>query len=402
MFVMGSKRRERSQWMLPMHLAHYEGAAYDAALDRINESGSEVQRNEATFICEQRALHASYVNVCAKIEQYAVDMRTKGEPLVPLRFPIRLTQKTRQSVENGMFRSFHCFLQDLHVAVMGQHEGGVDDAATDVNAFLIRVANVLTLESCRVLDRVATAQQARSVCMSYIERCRRDAVHLEGAHLDSLENACTVVIDCLRRFSKESAKIGKDVIVRMRAFLITNQRRGLRAAAVRMGEERQLRGIVETHSWLHGGELDDARVGRIHALLVLTHDDLVHSLLWHCRRIVWLRSVNSAHRCWCGLTVGPFVDGTLLQAPAHLRVFAGEERLRVAPERLEVPFVCYLSVISVANIVLNLLEERRLPLNRISGAYANRVLTCDFCKYEAAAQNILCDTLQPWLDRVTA
>jgi len=399
---MGSTRRERSPVLLPMHLAHYEEAAYDAALARIDESGSEVQRNEATFIREQRALHSSYMNVCAKIEQYSVDMRAKGEPLVPLRFPIRLTQKTRASVENGMFRSFHRFLQDLHAAVIGQHEGGVDDAATDVNAFLVRATNVLTLESCRVLDGTATAQQARGVCVSYIEKCRRDAVHLEGTHLESLENACTVVIDCLRRFSRESTKIGKDVIVRMRAFLVTNQRRGLRAAAMRMGEERQLRSIVETHTWLHGGELDDARVGRIHALLVLTHDDLAHSLLWHCRRIVWLRSVNSANRCWCGLAVGPFVDGTLLQAPAHQRIFAGEQRLRIAPERLEVPFVCYLSVVSVANIVLSLLDKRRLLLNRISSAYANRVLTCDFCKYETAAHNILCDTLQPWLGRATA
>lgn len=402
---MGAKRRGRSPVLLPMRLAHCEEAACDAALARIDERGSEVQRNEATFICEQRALHTSYANVCAKIEKYAADMRSKGEPLVPLRFPIRLTQKTRESVENGMFRSFHRFLQDLHEAVIGQHErgwGGVDDAATNVNAFLTRVANVLTLESCRVLDGTATAQQARGVCVSYIEKCRRDTVQLESAHLESLERACTVVIDCLRRFSKESSKIGKDVIERMRAFLISNQRRGLKAAAVRMGEERQLRSIVETHSWLHGGELNDARVGRIHALLVLTHDDLVHSLLWHCRRIKWLRSTNAANRCWCGLAVAPVVDGTLLQAPAHLRIFAGEERLRISPERLEVPFVCYLSVVSVANIVLTLLHERRLPLHRISVAYANRVLTCDFCKYEAAAQNILCDTLRPWLGRVAA
>lgn len=399
---MGIKRRKQSPVLLPMPLAHREEEAYDAALAKVEETGSEAERSEARFIREQRVLHASYVHVCDKLEQYSVNMRAKEEPLVPLRFPIRLTQKTRESVENGMFRSFHRFLQDLHAAVMSQHEGGVDDAATNVEAFLTRVTNVLTLESCRILDGTATAQQARGVCVSYIEKCRRDTVHLECEHLASLDRACNAVIGCLRRFSQESSKISKDVAVRMRSFLRTNQRRGLREAAVRMGEERQLRGIVETHTWLHGGDMDDARVCRVHALLVLTHDDLVHSLLWHCRRIAWLRSMNSANHCWCGLTVGPCVDGILLHAPAHQRVFAGGERLYIAPERLEVPFVCYLSAVSVANIVLDLLRERRLPLNRISGAYANRVLTCDFCKYETAAQNILCDTLQPWLERVTA
>ncbi len=64
--------------------------------------------------------------------------------------------------------------------------------------------------------------------------------------------------------------------------------------------------------------------------------------------------------------------------------------------------MCYLSVVSVANIVLVLLHSRRLPLNRISASYANRVLSFDFCKYERAAQNILCDTLQPWLEKVHA
>ena len=389
-----------------MHLTEYEQAAYGSALDRVEQHGSDEERSEATFVREQLALHTSYADACVKIEQYAEDMRQKGAPLVLMRFPIRLTQKTRESVENGMFRSFRCFLQDLHVAVVRQHEsgwGGVDDSATgDVDFFLVRLANVLTLESCRVLDRSATGQQARDVCVAYIEGCRREVVQLETAAMQSLSDACTVAVDCLRRFSKESTKIGKgDVVVRMRAFLKTAERKGLSAAAARMAKERQMRSVMETHGWMHGGQLqDDARVARIHALLVLTHDDLSHTLLWHCRRIAWLRATSAANRCWCGLTIGPDADGELLQAPAHLRVFAGDERLRVAPERTEEPFVCYLSVVSVANVVLSLLRDRRLPLHRISASYANRVLTFDFCKYERAARNIMCDTLQPWLERM--
>lgn len=392
-----------------MRLTQSERGIYGSALSNVEQHGSEEQRHEVTHIREQLALHGSYADACSKIEQYVDEIRQTGAPHVPMRFPIRLTQKTRESVENGVFRSFLRFVEDLHGVVVEQHEGeggwgGVDDSATDVNTALMRVANVLTLESCRVLDRAAMVQQARDVCVSYIERCRQDVVHAECAGLRTLASACNVVIDCLRRFSKESTRIGKgNVVDRMRAFLKTAQRKGLSAAAARMAKARQMRSIMETHGWLHGGRFDDARVARVHALLVLTHDDLSHTLLWHCRRISWLCATSAANRCWCGLSVGEAsAEGALLQAPAHLRVFAGEGRLRVAPERTEEPFVCYLSVVSVANVVMDLLRDRKLPLNRISASYANRVLNFDFCKYERAAQNILCDTLQPWLEKVHA
>ena len=94
------------------------------------------------------------------------------------------------------------------------------------------------------------------------------------------------------------------------------------------------------------------------------------------------------------------VDGTLLHAPAHMRRFSGDERVRVVLETQEVPFSCYLSTVGVANVVLELLHTRRLPLNRIDAAYANRILTFDFCKYENAARNILEDTVRPWCERM--
>ena len=49
--------------------------------------------------------------------------------------------------------------------------------------------------------------------------------------------------------------------------------------------------------------------------------------------------------------------------------------------------------------MIDLLHERRLPLNRVSATYANRILTFDFCKYERAARNILEETVRPWHER---
>ena len=82
-----------------------------------------------------------------------------------------------------------------------------------------------------------------------------------------------------------------------------------------------------------------------------------------------------------------------------MRSLACPERVRVVRETGEVPFACYLSAVGVANIVIDLLHKRRLPLNRMSATYADRILTFDFCKYERAARNILEDTVRPWHER---
>jgi hypothetical protein len=361
---------------LPMHLRSAEVALNNSTLLSVEKRGPDALRAEATFIRQQLALHASYVNACGNIEAFSDAMRGSTAHLVPLRFPIRLTQKTRECVEDGMFRSFLRFLQDLHGLVLEQQEGGVDDAVTGVDAFLTRLANVLTLESCRVLDGIVHICEARNVCVSYIEKCQLEVVRKESTELLGLDDACSVVVEC--RFGTSVARIGKNVAVRMRAFLKTAERKGLSVAACRLERERQLRDVVEKHSWLRGGAFDDARIERVYELLAATHSELAQELMWQRRRIAWLASANAANRCWCGLATSTGVEGALVHAPAHMRSFVGGERVRVGIEAQEVPFVCYLSAASVANTVLELLREHRLPLNRISAAYATRIMTFDF------------------------
>ena len=104
--------------------------------------------------------------------------------------------------------------------------------------------------------------------------------------------------------------------------------------------------------------------------------------------------------CWSGVALTTGLEGALVHAPAHMRCFAGEERVRLVVERREAAFECHLSLAGVANAVLELLDKRRLPLDRLDAAYANRILTFDFCKYESAARNILEDTVRPWCERV--
>jgi hypothetical protein len=322
---------------------------------------------------------------------------------VLLRFPIRLTQKTRESVESGLYRSFHRFLQDVHSAVVAQHGGAIDDSVTQVEPFLVRLANALTLESCRVLDGAVTMREARKVCTSYAEKLRHETVMDESRNMGSLHDACEVAINCLRRFSKEQARIGKDPVTRMRAFLKTAERTGLRNEALRLRQDRLTRQAITKHvDWLNdlGRSFDDERIKRVYDLLVLTHIELTQALRWQQRRITYLRASQVAHAAWCGVSLSTGVDGTLLHAPAHMRVFSSEDRVRLVVFKGEVAFAHYVSTVGVANVVIELLHSRRLQLHRIDSTYANRVMTYDFCKYETAARNILEDTVGPWAERM--
>ena len=385
--------------LLPMQIEQREQERIVAALDIADGLPSE--RVEAVLVRQQLALHASYVEACTKLEVCADAMRASDEHLVPLRFPLRLTQRTRASVEDGLYHSFVRFLQDLHSTVAAQHGSALGDAVTNMDAFLSKLANVLTLETCRVLDGLVLHTEALEVCASYIEKCRVAAVREESAHLLTLDKACKVVVETLASFSTRAAKISRDVPSRMRAFLKSSERKGLSGAATRLAREPQLQeAIAKHHAWLFGTDGDDAKVARIYELLLLTHLELTQTLTWQSRRVAWLLSANSANTCWSGIVVSTGLEGALVHAPAHMRCFAREERVRLVVERREAPFACYLSAAGVANAVLELLHADRLPLDRIGAAYASRILTFDFCKYESAARNILEDTLRPWCERV--
>ena len=389
--------------LLPMQVAPREHERIAAALAAVDASGSENERTEAVLMRQQLALHATYVEACAKLEACADAMRASGAHLVPLRFPLRLTPRTRTSVEGGVHHSFLRFLQDLHATVVAQHCGAVGDAVCDAEGFLARLANVLTLETCRVLDGRVAHAEALEVCATYVSKCRAHAVRQECTNLLTLDDACAVVIDALSTFSTRSAKISRAVPERMRAFLRTAERKGLSTAARRLGREPQLQEAIAKHgAWLFGEDGDDAKLSRIYELLLLTHLELAQALSWQRRRVAWLASVSSAHMCWCGIAVGTGMEGALVHAPAHMRCFAGTGRVRLAAERRESAWSCYLSLAGVANVVLELMDKRRLPLNQIDAAYASRILTFDFCKYESAARNIMEDTVRPWCERVSS
>ena len=92
----------------------------------------------------------------------------------------------------------------------------------------------------------------------------------------------------------------------------------------------------------------------------------------------------------------------LLQAPGHLGVFA-KGRLRLlatsnpcgnAPNR-QSPTHTALAGVRMARLLAALLREGHLPLDRLGCDYANRIVVCEYCKYERAVLAIESETLVP-------
>ena len=131
-----------------------------------------------------------------------------------------------------------------------------------------------------------------------------------------------------------------------------------------------------------------------------THDELAHNLLWQKRRIGWLVSAGPANQCWCGLELQCGLVGSLVCAPAHMRSFATGERVRAVREAEPAVFSCRLSAACVSNLLVDLLRDGHLVLDRISVGYATRILTSDFCKYEKTARQLLDDEVRPWIARM--
>ena len=387
-----------------MHVREEERLLLEHVLARIEEEGAQEARDQASVIRKQLERHKLYVSACDKIEAFATSVRERGRPLVSSRLPMRLTEGTRENVQTGVHRSFVRFVEDLKDLVGEEHFDQLEDAVTDVEGLVEKLASALTLETCRVLDGEVTHSEAVRVVIGYAERCRVAAVRAEGEVLVRVSKACEALIDILLRFGSTMMVDKAGTPERMRAFLRAADRKGLHEVASAMQVSRSLGVVLSKHTaWILGGadvRGDDARLLRIWELLRVTHCELAQALSWQVRRIHWLAATNSAHQCWCGLALTTGFVGRVANAPAHMRSFAKGERVRVLVETQEAAFACYLASACVTNLLIELLTDGHLVLNRFDAGYANRILTFDFCKYETVARRILDEDVRPWVERM--
>ena len=93
-----------------------------AAMDRwleevarcVEESEDEEQHAQLVHVRQQVDLLVQYHATCAKLQVFSKGLRDRDELLVPFRFPLRPTPRNRQSIEEGLTRSFKRFVEDLY------------------------------------------------------------------------------------------------------------------------------------------------------------------------------------------------------------------------------------------------------------------------------------------------
>lgn len=386
----------------PMDIGKAEGELFERVFALVEGQGSQAERDEASVMRLQLARHGEYVRACATLEAFSDAMQVQGPPLVPLHFPMRLTAGTRASVRTGVHRSFLRFLQDLHEVAVSQHGHRMDDTCTQMPDLLEGLAAGLTTAQCRVLDGMVAHAEAVEEAVSHVEAHRLWAVRAESSALLRIGKACEIVAEVLRDYGRAMPTLGKSKVPkRFRALLKAAERRGLRAAGEELLEVRHIRGAFKGQVWLRGADdLDDAQLMGAWESLKQTHRRLADALTWEVRRARWLVACNPCNQCWCGLVLECGFVGELVSAPAHMRCFATGERVRAVREAAPPQFTCRLSAACVVNLLVDLLRDGHLVLDRIDAGYAKRILTFDFCKYEKMARHLLDDEVRPWVERM--
>ena len=422
---------------------------FEKAADAAAIEGNAKKLEQLEHVRQQMELWVQYHTTCSKLETYSKGIREKGALLVPLRFPLRPTARNRQSIEEGILRSYTRFVEDLSVLSLTTSVNRLECLRHDPNTALVsRLAGVLSLETCRVLDREAGEAEVVSVCIHFIETCRLSLIREECVALREIKDACIVVRELMNTFCKRLRVLkrvpsNQDVIVAGRAWLKTaaRQGQGLSHAVHVLCRRRRMACVFDAHEWLtkQYARFTDEEVVDIWNSLMDTHVDLSQSVNWEIRRVEWLCATNAANACWDGVVIsssGYLVNqpnqpsqptqteptdhadesadssssaigngsngeswatgGALVHAPAHMGVFATLERVRFVEEVQISPFSCFMSTVRVTNALLTLLRTKRLVLNRISADYANRIAAFDFSKYESASGRIVEETFRPF------
>lgn len=397
---------------------------------RVEAVGDEEQRAQFMLVRQQLDLLVQYQITCAKLQSFSKGLRDRGQLLVPFRFPLRPAPRNRQSIEEGLMRSFKRFLEDLYVQCLTTNAQRLECLRHVSDSPLVtRLASTLTCASCRVLDREIDVSQAVRNCVRVMEVCRLGLISAERESLKEVREACLLVAElmavfCRRWSARKRSASRADTVAVGRAFLKTaaRQGKGLSYAVYTLCKRRRMAPVFEGHAWLtrqYAG-LSDDEVFDVCSRLVDSHVHFAQVASWEARRVEWLCAVSAANGCWDGVTLassGPVViddadadaedsvhtwatDGAVIHAPAHMSVFATLEQLRLVAEPQTAPFSCFLSTVRVINVLLELLHSNRLVLNHISAEYAQRIAAFDFSKYESAGHRIVSDTLRPFGETV--
>ena len=394
--------------------------------------------SRAYFAQEQLQLVQKYQRICARLERYGATLRTKQTPLVPVHFPVTPLPNTRVSMAEGISRALVLFCRRMHettLAVAPERLAPVAPTAmAKLVGFVQSVAVDLWEQTCAVINNEATNETA---CARLAEQCEQFATECvleERARLGPARAECDAFACALRDFLNKRALSDRQL-----------KRRGVGAGAAKAGVVRTwLRGLVRRG---HGGALrtlldrrareirepcrltvaalrcldegfervrrdaaedrqvveDDDWAARLYDALRMMGNALLHHAVSEGDTLRWLEEQATDARCWCTTEVvedAPEIAMAadhvpLLQAPGHLAVFA-HSRLRLHAQPDPSTRRAELAGVRMARLLVALLREGHLPLDRLGCDYANRIVVCEYCKYERAVLNIEAETLVPF------
>jgi len=415
--------------------------ALAAAHARVREQPSDHGvLSRAYFAKEQLQLVQKYQRIGARLERHGADLLTKQTPLVPVHFPVTPLPNTRVSIAEGISRAYVLFCRQLHEATLGVAPERLAPIAPMAMAKLVgfvqRVAGALWEATQAVMKGDATNQAASARLVVRFETFSDECVREERARLGGARAECDAFACALRDFLDKRALSERQLKRRgkgggaakagvVRTWLRGLVRRGhggalrtlldrrarnlrercsckLTIAGLRCldeGFERMRRDTVEDRKLIE----DDEWAAQLYDALRMMGNVLLYHAVAEGDDLRWLEEQNVDARCWCSTVVvedAPEIAMTnhapLLQAPGHLAVFAhGRLRLLAPPEDPPTRHA-ELAGVRMARLLVALLRNGHLPLDRLGSDYANRIVVCEYCKYERAVLNIEAETLVPF------
>ncbi len=398
------------------------------------------------FAREQVQILQKYQRICTRLERYGAQLLSKKDPLVSVHFPITPLPNTRVSMAEGISRALVRFCRQLHettLTVAPERLAPISPIAmTKLVAFVQDVATQLWNVTQQAIDGRCNAVEGKArviaFCDAFASECIREeraAIKEAGTNCDALACAIRDFLDKRRltpRQIKKSRADGSTGVLQYtvyRKWLRGLVRRGhggaIRSLRTRRGFNEAMRAsaLHENDWWiaLTVQDIEDAfeRVSRNpeeNQLRNCKYDALCRAGNWLMSHAIaegdelrWLEEQDEASSCWSSIAIvddnpeAAMVDqAPLLQAPGHLGVFAkGRLRLLASPKphdnapTSQRPAHTELAGVRMARLLAALLREGHLPLDRLGCDYANRIVVCEYCKYERAVLAIESETLVP-------
>ena len=399
--------------------------------------GDNGQLSRACFARDQLQLVRRYLRICACLERHGAKLLTKDPPLVPIDFPIPPLPNTRLCIAEGIERSFALFCRHLHeltLTIEPRRLAPMTPAAmSKLVAFVNEIACLLSDAVRDVMDGEVSEATARervaTRCADFAATC----IETEYARLRELVDDCDGLEHALREFltkrrltARQLARFGDDEAARVAAK--ARVVRTWAAGVVRRGRGGALRALLaqpiasaRVRAWSApmgaaarcvGAEFARRRCGArrdddenadtdaaVYDAVLLVGQAVADLCAAEAAVVRALLPQGVQAPCWSSLSVElddiSLATGRapLLQAPGHLAVFArGRLRMRAR----DVPTVgAELADVRLARAFETLLREQHLPLDRLGADYANRIVVCEYVKYERAVLSIETDTLEP-------